>query len=443
MAFADPFQPIRCDGSPATESYLGHIQDVAARPDGRVLVALAQFFGSESQGARICEITADGRLVKVAGAATNACPSGVDDCRGDGDPAVDAPIGRPDHLVPAADGSLYFVETEAPVNGQHGLIRKIDTAGVISTVAGGGSGSADPTAGLPTDDFFVASVTGLAELPTGALILADDKQAILEIGTDGVVRPWAGKWNSDNPVPSVYDVDRKAARFRGLLDLAVDREGGVYAHERLGTGYGVVRIRPDGIVVRVMGYGEGSCTEFGTPNVADLEGAVDRCELPVAGALAVGGGGHPYLADRQGIRRIESILPDVAFGETAVASEDGSEVWIFDASGRHLRTVDGLLGSQLHEFGYDAEGRLVRVQDGDGRNTYVDRDAAGAPRAIIAPDGRRTTLAVNGEREALVRREPARPGTHVLLRRGRAPQLARISPRGGTRPTSTSPTTAA
>ena len=123
-------------------------------------------------------------------------------------------------------------------------------------------------------------MTGLAELPTGALILADGNQAILEIGTDGVVRPWAGKWNNDNPDPSVYDVDRKAARFRGLLDLAVDREGGVYAHERLENGYGVVRIRPDGIVVRVMGYGEGSCTEFGTPNVADLEGAVDRCELP-------------------------------------------------------------------------------------------------------------------------------------------------------------------
>ena len=395
LAFADPFQPVLCDGRPAVQSYLGHVQDVAARPDGRVLLALAQFSGSESQGARICEITADGRLVKVAGAATNTCAAGVEDCRGDRGPAVDAPIGRPDHLVPATDGSLYFVEAEAPTNGQHGLIRKVDTAGVISTVAGGGSGSVDPTPGLPADDLFVASVTGLAELPSGALLLAADKQAILEIGTDGVVRTWAGKWNNDNPVPSVYDVDRKDARFRGLLGLAVDREGGVYAHERLANGYGVVRIRPDGIVVRVMGYGKGSCTEFGTPNVADLEGAIGRCELPGAGALRVGGDGSAYVFDRQGLRRIEAILPEVAFGQTAIASEDGSEVWIFDASGRHLRTVDGLLGSQLREFGYDAQGRLVRVQDADGRDTYVDRNAAGDPLAIVAPDGRRTTLAVN------------------------------------------------
>ena len=68
---------------------------------------------------------------------------------------------------------------------------------------------------------------------------------------------------------------------------------------------------------------------------------------------------------------------------------------MFDASGRHLRTLDGLLGTQLYEFGYDAAGRLLRVQDADGRKTYVDRDANGAPRAIIAPDGRRTTLALN------------------------------------------------
>ena len=72
------------------------------------------------------------------------------------------------------------------------------------------------------------------------------------------------------------------------------------------------------------------------------------------------------------------------FGDTAIASEDGSEVWIFDASGRHLH-LDGLLVSQLYEFGYDAEGRFVRA--GPRRpNTYVDRDAAGSR----GPSSRRT-----------------------------------------------------
>ena len=64
----------------------------------------------------------------------------------------------------------------------------------------------------------------------------------------------------------------------------------------------------------------------------------------------------------------------------------------------------------------------MRVQDADGRNTYVDRDAAGAPRAIIAPDGRRTTLAVNGSGKLSSVTNPLDQARDVLLRRGRAPQ---------------------
>ena len=251
LQFADPFQPVLCDGSPATQSYLGHIQDVAARPDGRVLVGLAQFFGSESQGARICEITADGRLVKVAGAATNACPAGVNDCRGDGDPAVDAPIGRPDHLVRRQTARCTSSSTEAPTNGHHGLIRKIDTAGVISTVAGGGNGHVDPTLGLPADDFFVSSVTGLAELPTGALLLADGNQAILEVGTDGDGPAVGGEVEHRQPgplrvrrgsqgraVPRPHR-PRRRSRGRGLCARAPARTGTAWsASARTGSSYG-------------------------------------------------------------------------------------------------------------------------------------------------------------------------------------------------------------
>ena len=69
---------------------------------------------------------------------------------------------------------------------------------------------------------------------------------------------------------------------------------------------------------------------FVTPNVAELEGAVDRCGLPGAGP-SVDGAGRPYFADRQGIRRIEAMLPE-GVGGPAIASADGSEVWVFDGA---------------------------------------------------------------------------------------------------------------
>ena len=69
------------------------------------------------------------------------------------------------------------------------------------------------------------------------------------------------------------------------------------------------------------------------------------------------------------MRRVEPALGTVAPGGSAIPSADGSEVWLFDGSGRHLRTVDGLTGATVLEFGYDAAGRLLRVEDGDGRKT--------------------------------------------------------------------------
>ena len=73
-------------------------------------------------------------------------------------------------------------------------------------------------------------------------------------------------------------------------------------------------------------------------------------------------------------------------------------MWAFDGSGRHLRTLDGLTGATLLSFGYDAAGRLLRVEDADGHKTLIERDGTGTPLAILAPDGRRTLLAIAGGR---------------------------------------------
>ena len=92
---------------------------------------------STPAGGQICEVTPDGKLVLIGGAQTVTCPSG-DDCRGDGGPAEDAPIKQPDALTIAPDGSIYFIEEPGRPTAQRKLVRRIDPAGIISTVAGGG-----------------------------------------------------------------------------------------------------------------------------------------------------------------------------------------------------------------------------------------------------------------------------------------------------------------
>ena len=66
---------------------------------------------------------------------------------------------------------------------------------------------------------------------------------------------------------------------------------------------------------------------------------------------------------------------------------------MFDRSGRHLRTIDSLTRATVLSFGYDGRGRLTSIKDGDNDTTTIQRDANGAPTAIVGPYGQTTTLA--------------------------------------------------
>jgi hypothetical protein len=56
----------------------------------------------------------------------------------------------------------------------------------------------------------------------------------------------------------------------------------------------------------------------------------------------------------------------LASGETTVPSYDGAVAYIFDSVGRHVRTVDDHLGTELLSIRYDEAGRLEQV------NGYVN-----------------------------------------------------------------------
>jgi YD repeat-containing protein len=72
-------------------------------------------------------------------------------------------------------------------------------------------------------------------------------------------------------------------------------------------------------------------------------------------------------------------LPIQVGTETLIAAEDGGKVFVFDESGRHRRTLDGLTGAVRHAFTDDSEGRLTAITDGDNRVTTIERDATGTP----------------------------------------------------------------
>jgi YD repeat-containing protein len=96
------------------------------------------------------------------------------------------------------------------------------------------------------------------------------------------------------------------------------------------------------------------------------------------------------------LHRVQPASPGFSVAEYVVASEDGGELYAFDAMGRHQRTVDALTGATRYRFGYDPEHRLITVTDLDGNLTAIERDGAGNPTAIVGPYGHRTSLSVDG-----------------------------------------------
>jgi YD repeat-containing protein len=99
----------------------------------------------------------------------------------------------------------------------------------------------------------------------------------------------------------------------------------------------------------------------------------------------MGPDGRLYIADRDNnrIRRIQSALPDVSLTDIQIASEDGSELYVFSGSGRHLQTLDTLTGALRYQFGYNDASYLTSVTDGSGNVTTIERPAASAPHSAL------------------------------------------------------------
>jgi hypothetical protein len=106
------------DGGPATEAELKHPHDVALDDAGNLYIA-------DSHNWRIRMVDTDGIITTVAG-------TGSIGMSGDGGPAVMAELFDPQGLTLDKKGNLYIADM------RNHVVRRVDTSGIITTVAGGG-----------------------------------------------------------------------------------------------------------------------------------------------------------------------------------------------------------------------------------------------------------------------------------------------------------------
>jgi len=411
------------DGGPATSAMMDRPLDVFVMPDGG-------FLFTDHDNHRIRQVSADGIITTIAG-------NGSSTHSGDGGPATAAGTPDPLSVTMGPDGSIYFTESR-------NRIRRITTDGLISTIAGTGAPGFSGDGGQATLAQISPS-KGLAFAPDGTLYFGDSVSfsefaggRIRKVDTNGIIDTIAGSSSYDysgDGGPAI------AATMRGPDDLAIGPDGHIF----IALLTRVRAITPDGLILTIAGNGtEGSSGDGGPAWEAQLdhaaglavikdalyiadedsdlvrkvdsEGIITTVVGSVEGDVAFGDGG-PVLAagfdlisgldiDPQGglyisddgenqVRHVATLMPGFSSGDLGIASRDGSEYYQFNAAGKHLRTWHGLTGAVLYEFAYDADGLLETITDGDAKVTTIMRDSDGNPTGIESPFGQVTSTSVD------------------------------------------------
>ncbi len=349
------------DGGPALGARLSFPHGIGFTKDGGLLIA-------EEGGQRIRRVAPDGTISTLAG-------TGVGGYSGDGGAATLARINTPRSVLQAPDGSIYFTEKTSHV------VRRIMPDGTIATAAGtgvagyGGDGGAAARARLSQPD-------GLALGPDGSVYVADQaNNRVRRISPAGVITTVAGSGTLG------YSGDGGAAvlaRLNRPQGLEVTADGTLYIADSNNNRIRVVS--PEGVITTVAGNGTAGYSVEG--------GAATDTRLNRPRGVMRGADGALYVADfgNSRIRRIGPDFPGLTEAEVTVTSEDGTEVYVFDAAGKHLSTLSTRTGARLYAFAYDAAGRLASLRDGNGNVTTIERDGEGRAVALVAPFGQRTAL---------------------------------------------------
>ena len=384
------------DGGPATSASIGFPGGVAAGYDGSIYI-------SDWLNNRIRRVGPDGIMATVAG-------NGNSGYSGDGGPATSASISFPRGVAVGSDGNIYISDSG------NNRIRRVNPDGIISTVAGNGIRGYSGDGG-PATSASLLSPDGVAIGPDGSIYINDGgNNRIRRVGPDGVIATVAGNGNHvyfwGDFTYCGYSGDGGLATSTplcGPTGVAVGPDGSVYIADMSSR---IHRVRPDGIITSVAGNGSNSYGGDGGPAANAL--------LYYPYGIAVAPDNSLVIADSANgrIRRVASAWLGVSISDFSVPSEDGSQIYIFNASGRHLRTLNALTGAALFSFGYDSGGRLLTVTDGAGNITTIERDASGNPTGIVAPFGQHTTLAVDANGYLASMTNPAGESTRMSYNDG-------------------------
>ena len=307
------------------------------------------------------------RRIDTAGVITTVAGNGDSGFGGDGGPATGARV-APFGVASGADGSVYLAE---PWNNR---VRRIDGSGTITTFAG--VGYREPAGGLPTEA-LLDSPRGVGVRASGELVFGE-WTSVWKLDAAGEVRRLVLQADVGEPV------------LDGISDIALDSAGNVYVAEEWEPR--VRRIDLAGKITPFAGTGDSGTSGDGGPATEAQFGR------PVG--LAVGSAGNVYVADRDGhrVRVIDLAGTITTFAGTGDAgtSGDGGPAIEANLDSPHDVAVDSVGNVYIA----DLWGHRIRKVDGSGVITmFADPEIQITPGSLAMDQA--GNLYVGGSRQIL------------------------------------------
>lgn len=214
--------------------------------------------------------------------------TGVAGFDGDGGPAVAAMLNRPEHIDIDADGNVYVPDE------QNHRVRRIDPAGMITTVAGNGSNSGGTNVAGPATEASVPYPQAVAVGIDGDFYVASFGY-VFRVDSGGVISHVAGSGGSGGPTGDGGPATQ--ARLGLVGDLTVDDQGNLYISSE--SAFQIRKVDGAGVIDTVAGTGVRGFSGDGGP-------ATDA-RIDIASGLDVNAVGDLYLADswNHRVRRVD------------------------------------------------------------------------------------------------------------------------------------------
>lgn len=393
------------DGGPATAAQLAAPVGVAPLPAGGFLIA-------DSANNRI-------RMVSSAGVITTVAGTGATGAQGDGGAATGARLNGPTDVQPTADGGFLVADYK------NNRIRKVSSSGVVTTVAGTGTAGFGGDGGAATAARLLSPVS-VAPLSDGGFLVADSgNNRIRKVSSAGVITTVAGTgaagfWGDGGAAT--------AAAFNVPTDVQPTAGGGFLVADMFNNR--VRAVAANGTITTVAGTGAAAFGGDGaTATAAGLNAPLGVALTPGGAILIADSGNNRIRSIEPAAAPITTTAPapnELAAPPTSSPLEPLADVRLIPPSGSVTATASGRVPLRIScsaHAGAACRGTVtlaVTIRSARASIARVKKLTIARAKFSVAPG-----------RKATIRARLSRRGRQLLAKKSSLKVTAKIARRGG------------